>query len=65
MRDSAQRGRQFASDPNLAEYISRFRLLLADNGQIAEPNLGKCALMQKTLENQPLTAGRLATKILD
>jgi hypothetical protein len=63
MRDSAQRGRQFASDANLAEYISRFRLLLAGNGQIVEPNLGKCALMQKTVENQPLTAGRFATKM--
>ena len=65
MRDSAQRGRQCASDPKLAENIWRFRILFAGNGQITEPNLGKCALMQKTFENQSLNADRFATKIPD
>jgi hypothetical protein len=45
MRESAQRGRRFATDANLAELIWQFWLLLAGNGQIIEPNLGKCALM--------------------
>jgi len=65
MRESAQLGRQFASDANLAELISQFRLLLAVKGQIVVPNLGKCALMQKTFDNQTLIEGRFATKIPD
>jgi hypothetical protein len=65
MRESAQLGRRFASDANLAELFSQFRLLLAGNGQIVEPNLGKCALMQKTFDNQTLIGGRFAPKIPD